>query len=184
MLVMEAKAMDQMKTGQFIAQLRRENGLTQERLGDMLGVTNKTISRWENGHYAPDIDMLQALSLHLDVSINELICGERLDDAHFRTAADANLAAAWADSCFTLNDRLSYWKHKWREEHKLLVVSCTVFITVLFIFAVATERTYLVGMCPLLMLAAYAWLNNRMMAYAEGHVFRAVGTAAEPIAKS
>ncbi len=39
--------MDQEKTGKFIAQLRRERGLTQERLGERLGVTNKTVSRWE-----------------------------------------------------------------------------------------------------------------------------------------
>ena len=41
--------MDQVKTGKFIAELRREKGLTQEMLGKKLGVTNKTVSRWENG---------------------------------------------------------------------------------------------------------------------------------------
>ena len=41
--------MDQVKIGKFIAQLRRENGMTQEALGEKLGVTNKTISRWETG---------------------------------------------------------------------------------------------------------------------------------------
>ncbi len=41
--------MDQRKIGRFIAALRKEKGLTQERLGERLGVTNKTVSRWENG---------------------------------------------------------------------------------------------------------------------------------------
>ena len=54
--------MDQVKIGKFIAKLRNENNLTQEALGEKLGVTNKTISRWENGHYLPDIEMLQLLS--------------------------------------------------------------------------------------------------------------------------
>ena len=51
--------MDQIKIGRFIAALRRQAGLTQEALGEKLGVTNKTVSRWENGNYMPDIEMLQ-----------------------------------------------------------------------------------------------------------------------------
>lgn len=53
--------MDQVKIGKFIAELRRENQMTQEALGEKIGVTNKTISRWENGNYMPDIEMLQLL---------------------------------------------------------------------------------------------------------------------------
>lgn len=45
--------MDQIKMGKFIAALRKEKGLTQEKLGEKLGVTNKTVSRWENGNYMP-----------------------------------------------------------------------------------------------------------------------------------
>ena len=50
--------MDQIKIGKFIAALRKEKGLTQEQLGEKLGVTNKTISRWENGNYMLDVEML------------------------------------------------------------------------------------------------------------------------------
>ena len=45
--------MNQIKIGKFIAALRKEKGMTQEQLGEKLGVTNKTISRWENGNYMP-----------------------------------------------------------------------------------------------------------------------------------
>ena len=45
--------MDQIKIGKFIAALRKEKGFTQEQLGEKLGATNKTISRWENGNYMP-----------------------------------------------------------------------------------------------------------------------------------
>ena len=47
--------MDQIKIGKFIAALRKDKGLTQEQLGEKLGVTNKTISRWENGNYTDKI---------------------------------------------------------------------------------------------------------------------------------
>ena len=63
--------MDQIKIGKFIAALRKEKGLTQEKLGEKLGVTNKTVSRWENGNYMPDVEMLSLLSEEFGVSINE-----------------------------------------------------------------------------------------------------------------
>ena len=50
--------MDQVKIGEFIAQCRNEKNITQEELGEKLSVTNKTTSRWENGHYLPDIEMM------------------------------------------------------------------------------------------------------------------------------
>ena len=83
--------MDPIKTGNFIAQLRREKGLTQEALGNRLGVTNKTISRWENGNYMPDIEMFQVLSEQFGVSINELLSGRRLNENAFRAEADRNI---------------------------------------------------------------------------------------------
>lgn len=83
--------MDQIQTGKFIAELRKEKSLTQAQLGDLLGVTNKTVSRWENGNYMPDLAVLQSLCAALDVNINEMISGKRLDEADFRQQADSNL---------------------------------------------------------------------------------------------
>ena len=83
--------MDQVQTGKFIAELRKEKSVTQAQLGDLLGVTNKTISRWENGNYMPDLAVLQSLCAVLDVNINEMISGRRLDEADFRQQADNNL---------------------------------------------------------------------------------------------
>lgn len=87
--------MDQVRIGSFIARLRREKGWTQEELGEQLGVTNKTVSRWENGNYMPSIEILILLSGKFGVSLNELLEGRRLDDGEeFRAAADRNLASA------------------------------------------------------------------------------------------
>ena len=70
--------MDQIKTGKFIAALRKEKHLTQDELGRRLGVSNKTVSRWENGNYMPDIETLRLLGKEFSVSIEELLDGERL----------------------------------------------------------------------------------------------------------
>lgn len=83
--------MDQIKIGKFIAELRKEKKMTQSELGEKVGVTNKTVSRWENGNYMPDLSLLASLSNELGTSVNELVCGSRLEDADFRQNADHNL---------------------------------------------------------------------------------------------
>lgn len=71
--------MDNKKIGAFIAANRKKKGLTQEQLGEKLGVSNKTISRWENGNYMPDLSLLEPLSKELEISLNELLAGEEIE---------------------------------------------------------------------------------------------------------
>lgn len=68
------------KTGQFIAELRKEKHFTQAQLAEEIMVSDKAISRWETGRGFPDIDNLEALSECLDISIAELIKGERITE--------------------------------------------------------------------------------------------------------
>lgn len=74
--------MDTKKIGAFIAANRKAKGLTQEQLAEKLGVTNKTISRWETGKYMPDLSLLQPLSEELGISLNELLSGEQIETGH------------------------------------------------------------------------------------------------------
>ena len=69
--------MDLNKVGTFIANLRKEKDLTQANLGELLGVNDKTVSRWETGKNAPDISILNDLSEKLGISVKELLNGER-----------------------------------------------------------------------------------------------------------
>ena len=69
--------MDQKKVGAFLKDLRREKGITQEQLAEELGVSGRTISRWETGNNMPDISLLVEIAEFFDVSIPEIIKGER-----------------------------------------------------------------------------------------------------------
>lgn len=69
--------MDNLRTGKLIAELRKEKGLTQQQLADMLNLSNKTISKWESGKGSPDISNLPMLADVLEVSVDELLRGER-----------------------------------------------------------------------------------------------------------
>lgn len=69
------------KIGSFIQQLRKENNLTQEQLAEKLGVSNRSVSRWENGTTMPDIALMKCICDEFDISISELINGERQDSS-------------------------------------------------------------------------------------------------------
>lgn len=118
--------MDQVKIGKFIAQCRNEKNITQEELGEKLGVTNKTISRWENGHYLPDIEMMQLLSKEFSISINELISGEKIKDLDYKEKAEENLIVALENSTFTLKEKIGFHKKKWLKEHIFDIVLCII----------------------------------------------------------
>ncbi len=160
--------MDQAKVGKFIAQLRKERGLTQEELGQKVGVTNKTVSRWENGNYMPDIELLVPLGEILGVSVNELLAGERLDDAAFRRQADENLVAAVRESSFDLKERTDFFKKKWLRDNVWLIA-----VSILVGTAVSVKLSFdeLWALISPLWIVVFCWLRNRMMAYVEGRVY-------------
>lgn len=173
-LSLEVIKMDQIKTGKFIATLRKEKELTQEHLGEKLGVTNKTISRWENDNYMTDIEMLSLLSKEFDVSINELISGERFFEEDFKKAADNNLVMALNNSAFTLKEKIAFFKKKWLREHIATIVLCiVVWIGIMLWVALNNSYALLGAIGSILALLFYVVLYNRMMAYVENHAYRA-----------
>ncbi len=173
-LSLEVIKMDQIKIGKFIATLRKEKELTQEQLGEKLGITNKTISRWENGNYMPDMQMLSLLSKEFDVSINELISGERLLLDDFKKAADNNLVTALNNSAFTLKEKIAFFKKKWLREHITTIVLCIVlWIGIMLWVALNNSYALLGAIGSILAMLFYVALYNRMMAYVENHAYRA-----------
>ncbi|MCL2384081.1 MAG: helix-turn-helix domain-containing protein [Oscillospiraceae bacterium] len=70
--------MDQQKLGVFIREVRKEKGMTQQELANRLNITDRAISKWENGRCLPDIAFLEPLSIILGVEISELVKGERI----------------------------------------------------------------------------------------------------------
>lgn len=72
--------MDGKKTGAFLRELRSGHGVTQEQLAEAMGVTNRSVSRWETGRNLPDIDILIELADYYGVEVRELLDGERKTD--------------------------------------------------------------------------------------------------------
>ena len=111
--------MDTKKIGAFIAMNRKKKGYTQEQLAEKLGVTNKTISRWENGHYMPDLSLLEPLSKELDITLNELLAGEEIVKEETMEYSEQNLIQT-----------IDYTDEKIKNEHKkisLFIIGIGIF---------------------------------------------------------
>lgn len=83
--------MDQIKTGQFIAKKRKAKGLTQARLAEMLGITDRAVSKWERGISMPDSSIMLELCEILNITVNELLTGEDIEMKNYDKAAEKNL---------------------------------------------------------------------------------------------
>ncbi len=85
--------MNQKKIGKFIQERRKSKELTQVELAEKLGVSNRTISSWENGNSLPDYSMFQDLCKELDISINELLSGEKLTEENYQKKLEENFVS-------------------------------------------------------------------------------------------
>ena len=168
--------MDQVKIGKFIAQCRNEKNITQEELGEKLGVTNKTISRLENGHYLPDIEMMQLLSKEFSISINELISGEKINDLDYKEKAEENLIVALENSTFTLKEKIEFHKKKWLKEHIFDIVLCIIaWLVVIVALKLQNAERYLIGtISGILAVFFYVVRYNQMMIYVEDRVYKKI----------
>ena len=116
--------MDQAKTGRFISELRKKRGLTQEELGKKLGVSNKTVSRWENGNYMPDIETLRLLGKEFSVSMEELLDGEYKNEKPKEKTPDP----------FTPKERADFWRRNWKAENKSWFVFWGIIFALVLVF--------------------------------------------------
>ena len=83
--------MDQIKIGKFSADERKTKKYTQRELADKLGISDKTISKWERGNGFPEVSLLLPLCNELNITVNELLSGERLQEVDYKKKADENM---------------------------------------------------------------------------------------------
>ena len=167
--------MDLIKIGKFIAELRKEKGLRQEQCGEKVGVTNKTVSRWETGNYLPPADVLVIMSKLFDVSINELLSGQRLTEEEYKHAAEENLQKTIKASSFTLKDKIDFYTKKWLKEHIAIMVFIGVCIIGVFAAGLIMSKAMVSYLAVLMLVIAHGWRNNTMMAYVERNAYDGAG---------
>lgn len=162
--------MDQVKIGKLIAECRKEKRLTQVELAQKLGVTDKSVSKWENGICLPDVSLYKEICKILDITLNEFFSGERLTDETFKEVADNNLLSALENSVFTLKDKIDYFKKKWQKEHFLQLTIVMIVIVFFIIYGFIKDN----GLQYLFMIIGFISgiiENNKMMAYIERNAY-------------
>ena len=80
--------MDQIQIGKFIAEERKRKNYTQRQLADILGISDKTISKWERGNGFPEVSLLLPLCNELEITVNELLSGVRLQEVDYKKKAE------------------------------------------------------------------------------------------------
>lgn len=163
------------EVGKFITELRKEQGLTQEQLGEKIGVTNKTISRWETGTYLPPADALLRISELFSISINEILAGKRISEQEYKQVAEENLIDALKSSSFTLKDRIDYFKKKWLKEHVAAMCLYAICVIALFMAGIILPSTVLLIISMVALIIGHIWRYDTMMAYVEQSAFDGKG---------
>lgn len=161
----EVRSVDPIKFGKNLSNLRRREGLTQEALGEKIGVTNKTVSRWENGNNLPDIEMLQILGNIFHVSADQLISGGE------EALISPENGKKRKGEPFSHDEKYAYWKRKWYQEHVVGIVLVYILFAALFVLAVVRKVILLVTVSPILLGALYAYFRNQMIIYIEDKIF-------------
>ena len=120
--------MDQSKTGKFIAEERERKNYTQRQLADLLGISDKTISKWERGNGFPEVSLLLPLCDELEITINELISGEKIDKQVYQEKFEENII-----------NTIDYTSKKIKEKNNLIGMMFIIFglllaITAMIIF--------------------------------------------------
>lgn len=112
--------MEQEKIGKFILELRKEKNMTQQELADKIGVTDRAISKWENGRGMPDLSLMKPLCKELGITINELLSGEKIDKKDYQEKLEENIL-----------NTIDYSDKRIKKNNKLFkIVICTIIVVI------------------------------------------------------
>lgn len=122
--------MNQIKIGKFIAECRKKNNLTQMQLAEKLNITDRAISKWENGKAMPDSSIMLELCDELKISVNELLIGEIIDMKEYdKKSEELLLELAKQDEIKNKKLMTSMWT---------ILITSTIFYTGIMLLAVIT----------------------------------------------
>lgn len=118
--------MDQTKIGKFIADCRKKKKMTQSELAYKLGVTDKSVSNWENGRNMPDLSLFKPLCELLNISINDLISGEIITEKEYKNKLEENII-----------NTIEYTNKKVLEKNKIIGIILLTFGLLIIITAMS-----------------------------------------------
>lgn len=125
--------MNQEKIGKFIQKLRKENNLTQLELANKLGITDRAVSKWENGRGLPDLSLLKPLCDELGITLNEFMAGEKIQKEKAEEKFEENIISTIDFS----NKKVNKTKKK---VVLILAVAVIIFSLIITMFLIDVNR--------------------------------------------
>ena len=119
--------MNQEKIGKFISKCRKNKNLTQQELAEKLGVSDRTVGNWENGRNMPDLSLFKPLCDELDISINDLMSGERIKKEQYQEKLEENIVNLTVGNKKIFNKKLKIFS-------SLLAFLLIIFIAIVYIY--------------------------------------------------
>ena len=104
--------LNQVKIGRFIATMRKRQSLTQQKFADALGISNKTVSKWECGNGMPDLSLMMPVCEMLQINLNELFSGEKLADVDYKRKAEENILR-FVEEAERMKKNIVAWDRSW-----------------------------------------------------------------------
>ncbi len=126
--------MNQERIGKFIAECRKVKKITQSELAEKLGVTDRSVSNWENGKNMPDLSLFKPLCKILDITINELLSGKKLNKQEYQEKLEENIVNTIDYSTNKLN--------KYKELISLVLIIFGLFISISAIMIFPSESSW------------------------------------------
>lgn len=166
--------MEQIKIGKYISDKRRNKQLTQENLAEKLGVSKNAVSKWERGLNLPDAALMPELCKILGITLNEFFSGEDIMSEDYQEKADANLLDALENSTFTLQEKMRFYRKKWRKENIVSFITSFIlwFAVILVLKFQGVDVFWLGAIAGILCECFYEIFNRRMNRYIEMHIFQ------------
>ena len=126
--------MNQEKIGKFIAECRKKKKMTQQELAEKLGVSDRTIGNWENGRNMPDLSLFKPLCMELDITLNDLMSGEKVTDTEYQEKFEENIVNTIAYS----TKRIS----KYNQLISLILIIFGLFVSISAIMIFPSESSW------------------------------------------
>lgn len=135
--------MDKQKTGTLIRNARIDKNYTQSQLGDLLGVSNKAVSRWENGQSFPDVDILENLAVTLDIHVEDIITGKAEAKSETKHRFPKHTLKALPVMCAIISGLFAFGKLNTHSMYNAILVfaflMCVSYVSALFCYPISTE---------------------------------------------
>lgn len=164
--------MDMIKMGMFLSKLRKEKNLTQAQLGERIGLSNKTVSRWETGMYSPPVEMLEELSRLYGITINEILSGRKLTMEEYMEMAENNIRETLRGNKKDITEKELHFRKQWYRQHCFTLCICVISLIVLMASMYLQEIELYLGttIVLLVMIIDILVIQNRCQEYIRTHI--------------